>query len=179
MQRGHEPAAPAWHERSNRPLHLAVAVLAVLLMAGSPWVTMVTRLPRDPGWGNLVHLVGGVVLLALLLLYAVNVAGGGRWRGFLPWRADAQPGLRAELQGLLRLKLPAVEGGALFPLIEALLLLTLMATAITGLGWLLTEGGPTATDWGDLHVLAARATLGLMVAHVLAVSSHLLDFVRG
>lgn len=171
--------APAWHERSNRPLHLAVAVLTVALIAGSPWVTMVTRLPRDPGWGNLAHLVGGLVLLALLLAYAYNVAGGGRWRGFLPWRADAQPGLAAELRGLLRLRMPAVEGGALFPLIEALLLLSLLATAFTGLGWLVTQGGPTATDWGDLHILAARAAGALTVTHVLAVSSHLLDFVRG
>lgn len=174
-----EPGAPAWHERSNRPLHLAVAVLTAALFAGSPWVTMVTRLPRNPGWGNWAHLVGGLVLLALLLVYVFNVAGGGRWRGFLPWRADVQPGLAAELRGLLRLKLPAVEGGALFPLIEALLLMSLLATAGTGLGWLVTQGGPTATDWGDLHILAARVALVLAVTHMLAVSSHLLDFVRG
>jgi hypothetical protein len=101
-----------------------------------------------------------------------------RWRLYFPY-APAQIGnVGRDLAGLLRGRIPAAEGGGLFGLIEGLLLVTLIATAATGIGWLITQGSVEALAWRSHHVLAARAFVGLLVLHVLTVATHLLDLLR-
>jgi hypothetical protein len=73
---------------------------------------------------------------------------------------------------------PAAEGGGLIGFVEGLLLVALVATAATGAGWFLAQGGDAALAWREQHVIAARTLAGLLAAHVVTVSLHLLDFVR-
>jgi cytochrome b561 len=63
-------------------------------------------------------------------------------------------------------------------MIEGLLLVALLAAAVSGAAWVLNQGTDLAMAWRDYHVLAARTFTGLLVLHVLAVASHLLDFLR-
>lgn len=82
------------------------------------------------------------------------------------------------MAGLLLGRIPAAEGGGLFGFIEGLLLLALVATAVTGAAWFLAQGSSEALAWRASHVFAARGLIGLLALHVVTVSLHLLDFVR-
>ena len=62
--------------------------------------------------------------------------------------------------------------------IEGVLLLALIVTGVTGALWLFTQGTASALDWRSWHIVAARVFIAAGVAHLLAVASHLLDFVR-
>jgi cytochrome b561 len=57
-----------------------------------------------------------------------------------------------------------------------LALLALMTAALTGVGWFLAHGSDAALGWRECHIVAARCLVGLVVLHILAVASHLLDF---
>jgi cytochrome b561 len=49
---------------------------------------------------------------------------------------------------------------------------------VSGAAWVLNQGTDLALAWRAHHILAARTFAGLLVLHVLAVASHLVDFVR-
>jgi hypothetical protein len=83
-----------------------------------------------------------------------------------------------DLRGLLHGRIPAAEGGGLFGLIEGLLLLALLATAMTGAAWYLTQGSAEALAWRGHHALAVRGLATLFVLHAVSASLHLLDFLR-
>ena len=158
--------------------HLAVAALSLWLIATSPWVSMLRRVPSGAGWLDYAHIVIGCVVLVLALAYARTCTRDGRWPLYFPY-APAQIGnVGRDLAGLLRGRVPASEGGGLFGLIEGLLLVLLVATAASGVAWLLTQGSAQALAWRDYHILAARGLIGLLVLHVLSVATHLLDLVR-
>ena len=168
------PASEATTDRQ----HFAVAALSLWLIVTSPWVSMLRRIPQGAGWLDYAHVVIGCVLLVLGLVYIRSCTREGRWRLYFPY-APAQIGnVGRDLAGLLRGRMPASEGGGLFGLIEGLLLLTLIATASTGVAWLITQGSVEALEWRDHHILAARAFIGLLVLHVLTVAMHLLDLLR-
>ncbi len=59
-----------------------------------------------------------------------------------------------------------------------MLLVALVVTALTGAMWFLLQGSSDAIAWRGWHILSARALIGVGIAHVLAVASHLLDLVR-
>ncbi len=63
-------------------------------------------------------------------------------------------------------------------MVEGLLLVAFIVTAVSGAAWVLNQGTDLAMAWRAHHILAARTFAGLLVLHVLAVASHLLDFVR-
>jgi len=168
------PASEATADRQ----HFAVAALSLWLIVTSPWVSMLRRIPQGAGWLDYAHVVIGCVLLVLGLVYIRSCTREGRWRLYFPY-APAQIGnVGRDLAGLLRGRMPASEGGGLFGLIEGLLLVTLIATASTGVAWLITQGSVEALAWRGHHILAARAFVGLLVLHVLTVATHLLDLLR-
>jgi cytochrome b561 len=151
-------------------LHGAIALACVWLVATSPWVAMLRRVPSGAGVLEYAHVAVGFVALLLALAYAVLVARGGGWRTQFPWVSGGGRLVVREAAGLLRGKLPGTEGGGLFAAIEGLLLLAVLFVAVTGAGWLLAHGGADALTWRDVHVVGARVLIGLLVAHVLAVA---------
>lgn len=158
--------------------HLAVALLTSWLVLTSPWIGMYRRVPAGAGWLDHAHVALGFAALAIGIMYAWNCARGGRWPAYFPLVPPHAGQVGRDLAGLLRGRVPASEGGGLFGLIEGLLLLALVGTGATGAAWLAAKGGDSALGWRDAHIVCARVLIGLLVAHVITVSLHLLDFVR-
>ncbi len=165
-------------ERLSGALHLTLAVACLWLLASSPWLRMVRHLPASPGFVNLAHVVLGVTVAVLLPVYLAHCSLGERRQLCFPWLTGHMGAVKRDLAGLARGHLPAAEGGGLLAMLEGLLLLALLATALTGAGWLLVQGSQAALTWYELHVTCARVFGGLLLLHVLGVSLHLLDFVR-
>jgi hypothetical protein len=165
-------------DRSSDRQHLAVALLTLWLLITSPWVSMLRRIPPSAGWLDYAHVVLGLLALVLGVAYAWSCTRGERWRLYFPWTPSELRSVGRDLAGLLRGCMPSSEGGGLFGLIEGLLLLLLLATALTGAGWLATQGSDAALAWREYHALAARGLVGLLVLHVVTVSLHLTDFLR-
>jgi len=134
---------------------------------------------RPAGFIDLSHVVLGLAVLPLVVVYAIACLHGGRWRLYFPWAAGAFAPVARDVAGLLRGERPMSEGGGLFSTIEGLLLLALLATAATGALWFAFAGAPEAYGWRAAHLWAARGTAVLLLLHVVAVSLHLVDLLRG
>lgn len=166
-------------ERIANPLHVALAIVAGWLVFSSPWVELYKQLPADAGWITRLHVWLGWATLLLGLLYLAVCARGARWRMYFPWAGGQMGAVRRDVAGIFLGEVPSVEGGGLFALIEGLLLVALIAAGLTGALWFITEGTSAAVGWRDWHIVAARVAVALLVLHVVSVSLHLLDFVRG
>jgi hypothetical protein len=165
-------------ERLSNPLHLAIALLVVWLTFSSPWIGMYQRMPDQPGWINLSHVLGGFAVLAMTLVYGLACTHGGRWRLYFSWLAGDFAATGRDIAGMFRGELPMSEGGGLFAAIEGLLLLAVLLAAVTGAAWFLVQGSATAPTWREAHIVAARSAAALTILHFVCVSLHLLDFVR-
>ncbi len=140
-------------ESTTNRLHTALAVLVLWLVATSPWVSMLRRLPSGAGFFDYAHVALGWLALVLALVYAAALMRGGRWKQYVPGKAAGITGM-----------------------IEGLLLVAIVATGATGAMWFLLQGSSDVVAWRAWHILSARAFIGVGIAHVLAVASHLLDF---
>ncbi|PKL96291.1 MAG: hypothetical protein CVV18_02270 [Gammaproteobacteria bacterium HGW-Gammaproteobacteria-8] len=169
---------PVRLERLAERLHLPIALLSLWLLATSPWVGLRRVIPDDPGFWNWNHLLLGLLMLPLALVYLAGNLVQGRWREHFPWLVGNLDSLGRDLAGLLRARLPAAGGAGLFSVIQGLLLLALVATALTGLGWFLSEGSRAALAWRDWHISVAWSFGVLLLLHVLSASAHLLYFLR-
>lgn len=158
--------------------HLLVALLSGWLILTSPWVHMFRRIPGNAGFLDWAHVALGLVATLLAITFTVSCTRLGRWKLYFPWLAGSLAQVKSDLRGLFRGTVPTAEGGGLFALLEGLLLLALLATAVTGCAWLLVQGSAAAVDWRGYHILAARGMIALLVLHIAAVSLHLLDFIR-
>ncbi len=167
---------PAQREALNAHLHWGLALLALWLVLTSPWVSMFRRLPAGAGFFDYAHVAAGWLALLAGGVYVVTVGQGGRWRAFYPWAAGAGGAIVRDLGGILRGQVPAADGPGLYGAIKGLLLLALLATALTGAGWSLAQGSDAALGLRELHQGAVKLLLVTGAAHVLAVASHLLDF---
>ena len=165
-------------DRLNGPLHLLVALAAAWLLLSSPWIGMYDRMPEEPDWVTLAHVVVGFLALPLGIGYAAAVVQGGRWREYFPYLGGDLGAVGRDLAGIFRGRLPTVEGGGLFPMIEGLVLLALLVSALTGAAWFLVPGTETAVALREAHILASRGFGGLLLLHLAGVALHLLDFVR-
>jgi hypothetical protein len=165
-------------DRLVNPLHLLIALAATWLLASSPWIAMYHALPEPAGAINLSHVVLGLALLPLGLVYLLACTAGGRWRLYFAWMAAQFEGIAADVSGLFRGQRPGSEGGGLFAAIEGLLLLALIAVAASGAGWFVERGTDAAVAWRAWHISTAHAFAVLMGLHVLAMSLHLVDLVR-
>ena len=165
-------------DRLNGPLHLAVALAGAWLVCSSPWIGMYHRMPEDPDWINVSHVIVGFAALLLGGVYTAGCAQGGRWREYFPWVGGEVAAVGRDVAGLVRGRLPTVEGGGLLPAIEGLLLLALLAAGATGALWFFVQGSDTAVALRDAHIAAARTFAVLMLLHFVGVAVHLLDFVR-
>jgi cytochrome b561 len=139
---------------------------------------MLRRIPEGAGWVDWSHVVVGFATLPLAVAYAWWSVREGRWRLVFPWLPPQVRAVGSDLAGLLRGRIPASEGGGLFGLIEGLLLLALLAAATTGAVWYLGQGSDAALEWRAHHQFAARTLIALLLLHVAAVGTHLLEFLR-
>lgn len=159
--------------------HLLVALLAAWLILSSPWVQLLRRIPREAGFLTYAHVALGFLALLPGLTFTAACVRKGRWRLYFPWLTGRLRQSAHDLAGLVRGRIPTVEGGGLIMLIEGLLLLAFVATAATGAAWFWTQGSGEAMAWRQHHLFAAHWLIGLLVVHVLAGALHILDFVRG
>lgn len=165
-------------DRTGRAQHWLAAVLAIWLIATSPWISMRRVVPQSPTFWDLAHIGLGIALAVIAVTYFfTNVLDGG-WRRHFPWLAGNLSEVGSDLRAIARLKIPSPGGAGLFSLIQGLLLVFLLATAATGTGWLVADGSRAALAWREWHILAANVFAWFLVAHVIASALHLLDFVR-
>ena len=156
-------------------LHLATVLLCAWLVVTSPWVSMLRRIPADAGLVDWAHVVLGFAALIAGAAYLYACTQGGRWRLYFPWLAgDIGPAAR-DLGGLLRRRLPSADGGGLFAVIEGLLLLALVVVGVTGAAWFMLQSSEHAIACRNVHIVGAHVLVGLIVAHVLAVATHLFE----
>ena len=165
-------------EASRDRQHFVLAVMLAWLIVTSPWVAMLRRIPSGAGFFDYAHVALGFVALPLSVTYALACVRAGGWRLYFPWASGGLGAVGRDVAGLLRGRIPSAEGGGLFATIEGLLLIALAVTAVTGAAWYLEQGSSAALAWREWHICAARGLAGLVVLHVVAVASHLLDFVR-
>lgn len=168
-------ALDAGRDALTSRLHLIAVAVCAWLIFTSPWVAMLRRIPTAAGVLDYAHVgVGGAGLL-VALAYTAACVRRGRWRTYFPWAAGDFRACARDVAGLLKGRLPSAEGGGLFAVIEGLLLLGLLVAGLTGAAWFVTQGSDAALQWRDVHVVASRVLIGLIVAHVIAVATHLLD----
>jgi cytochrome b561 len=165
-------------ERLANPLHLLIALLVLWLVASSPWIGMYDRMPDEPGFFNIGHVIAGLAVLAMTLVYGLTCTLGGRWRLYFPWLAGDVAAIGRDIAGIFRGERPMSEGGGLFAAIEGLLLLAVLVTALTGAVWFVTQDSAAAEPWRQAHVLAVRGAIVLTLLHIVSVVLHLLDFMR-
>jgi hypothetical protein len=156
--------------------HAAVVAVVAWLVSTSPWVAMLRRVPAGAGFLDHAHIVLGFAGLLLAVTYTFSCVKAGGWRTYFPWVAGPFGPVGRDLAGLFRGRIPSAEGGGLYSLIEGLALLALVATALTGAAWFVADGSDAALGWRECHIVAARTLIGLVVLHIVAVASHLLDF---
>lgn len=159
-------------------LHLLVAVLAVWLVATSPWVSMLGKMPREPGFFNVAHVYGGLAASLLALAYLFDCVRDGAWKLNFPWASGEVRSVVEDLRGIFRGRVPAAESGGLFGALSGLTLVAFLATGITGAVWSWTEGTTAALEWRAAHLVSVRVFIVLGCLHIVAVALHLLDFVR-
>jgi cytochrome b561 len=165
-------------DRLANPLHLLIALATLWLLATSAWLGMYRRVPDPAGWINASHIALGFAALALGAVYTLACTLGGRWRLYFPWLGGQGAAVLRDLAGLARGQRPMSEGGGLFGAIEGLLLLALLAAGLTGALWFAQQGSESALAWRSAHVMAAWSFAGLLIAHVISVSLHLVDLIR-
>jgi hypothetical protein len=158
--------------------HLAVSLLSGWLILTSPWVALLRRIPSEAGFLDYSHIVLGCITLLFAITYTITCTRAGRWRLYFPWLAGQFGVVARDVGGMRRGRIPAAEGGGLFAMIEGVLLVLLLATAVTGALWLSAQGAESALNWRGFHIVAARGLAGFIVLHVVTVSLHLIEFVR-
>jgi len=161
-----------------RHQHLMVTLLSVWLILTSPWVSMFSKIPRQPGVFDRLHVWIGLITLVLTITYSVSCLRNGGWRLYFPWLTGQVSQVGADLRGLFRARIPAAESGGLFGALEGLTLLALLATGVTGAGWLWAQGTSSAMEWRAAHMLLAHGLVVFVVLHTVAVALHVLDFIR-
>jgi hypothetical protein len=168
-------AAPAGKGRLDAHLHAALALCALWLVGTSPWIGMLRRVPAGAGWLDYTHVALGWLTLLLAIAYAWSLLRGGRAAWYFPWLAGQAGAIGRDLAGLLRGSVPPADGPGLYGAIKGLLLLALLATALTGAAWHLAQGADAALMLRGWHAAGAKVLIGAGVAHALAVASHLLE----
>lgn len=165
----------------HRWIHIQHGLLILLiawLIATSPWVHLYNRIPPSPTFWVWSHLILGVIALVLTVTFTTTCLAQGRLRHYFPWAFGRFRPLFSDLSGLVRLRIPTNEGGGLFGVIKGLLLLALLATAVTGAMWWWNEGTRAAVAWRGWHLDAVRYLVVFLVLHIIATIAHLVDFMR-
>jgi cytochrome b561 len=171
----HTTPALAGREALQNRLHAVAVLLCAWLILTSPWIAMLRRIPSGAGALDYAHVVLGFAGLVVAMAYTYACSRGGRWRLYFPWVAGELRPLARDLAGLVRGRLPSAEGGGLFAVVEGLLLLCLLLVGVTGAAWFALQGDAAALACRGVHIVAARVLIGLIVAHALAVATHLLE----
>lgn len=171
-------ATGRWLERFATHQHLLVAGLSLWLVATSPWVHLRRAIPRSAGGWDYSHIALGCAVFLLSITFLWSCLRRGGWRQYFPWACGELGQVGGDLSGLARGRLPTAGGAGLFALIEGLGLLSLFATAATGVAWLWYQGSSEALSWRQHHLFAARGLIAFLVLHAITASLHLLEFLR-
>lgn len=166
-------------DRAGRLQHWLVALPALWLVLTSPWIGMRRIVPDSATFWDRVHIGLGLALTVLAVTYLVTNVIDGRWRQHFAWLAGNLSEVRSDFNAIVRLRVPSADGAGLFAVIQGLLLLLLLAAALTGVGWLMADGARVALVWREWHIVSADCFAWLLVVHVLASALHLLDFLIG
>ncbi|MCH1923908.1 cytochrome b/b6 domain-containing protein [Shewanella sp. C32] len=159
-------------------VHLLTMVLCALLLIGSTKLMMLRRIPTNASFWDLSHVWLGWLVALLSLLFLGKLCVHGRWRLYFPWLALQWRPIVNDIKGLGKGKIPSAGGAGLFSLIEGFTVLSLVATAATGVMWFFTQGSADAASWRLWHHSASHWFIGLLIVHVLCALSHLIDMVR-
>lgn len=162
-----------------RRVHTGTLATVLVLYGSSPWLGMLRRVPREAGVVDYVHLALGALALGLALAFVALAFRAGRWRLYFPWAAGQGGQVCRDLAGLLRARMPRSEGGGLNTALQGLVLLALLGTALTGAGWLLTQGTDAALAWRDVHATFAHVLGAFVIAHAVTALAHVIDLARG
>ena len=165
-------------DRTRRAQHWLAAAFSVWLIATSPWISMRRIVPKSPTFWDYAHIGLGIALAAIAIAYTITTLVDGGWRRHFPWAAGNLSEVKSDLNAIAKLKIPSAGGAGLFSLIQGVLLVMLLATALTGIGWLLADGSRTALAWREWHMLAANAFAWLLALHLIASALHLVDLLR-
>lgn len=165
-------------DRLGRTQHWLVALISIWLIGTSPWISMRRIVPESATSWDYAHIGLGLALAVLAVTYLLTNLVEGRWRQYFPWATGNLSEVRSDLAGIARAKIPSAGGAGLFPVIQGMLLIVLLATALSGLGWLLADGSRAALAWREWHMIVANVFAWLIAIHVIASALHLLDFVR-
>lgn len=158
-------------------LHGLLVPALPLLLAATPWILMVRQWRAQPGWGDWLHLMLGLLVFFATAALALGGWQRRRWALWLPpFNAAGRRRLGEDLGRLARGRIPSSEAGGLFAFFEGLLLLAVMAAGASGLAWLLAQGGDTALVLGEWHRWCGITAGVLFALHFLAVALHLRDF---
>ena len=131
---------PAQREALNAHLHWGLAVLALWLVATSPWVSMFRRFPAEAGFFDYAHVVLGWLALVVVVVYCVTVLQGGRWQWFFPWASGHLAAIGRDLVGIARGSVPAADGPGLYGAIKGLAAAGAACHRVDG-RWLVTGTG--------------------------------------
>lgn len=164
-------------ERVAERLHLPIALASIWLLASSPWLQMRRLVPEDAGLINQLHIWLGAAMAGLGLVYFIAVLPTAG-RDLFPWIFGRFAPLGRDLAGLARARIPGPGGGGLFSILQGLLMLSLLAASWTGMAWWWSDGARVALAWREWHASAAQAFGVLLVLHMVAVATHVLDFLR-
>lgn len=165
-------------ERFSGLQHLLLALGTIWLIVTSPWVGMRRIVPENPTFWDLSHIGLGIAVAALALSYFLTQSVGGRWRQHWPWLVGRVVPAGRDLAGLVRGRIPPSGGDGLFPMIQGLALVLLLAASATGAGWLIADGSRAALAWREWHIVTANAFGWSLLAHALAGAAHVLEFRR-
>jgi len=165
-------------ERFSGLQHLLLALGTIWLIFTSPWIGMRRAVPENPSFWDLSHLGLGLLVTLLAFSYLVTQSIGGRWREHWPWLVGRLRPAGRDLAGLFFGRIPPSGGHGLFPMIQGLVFMLLVAASVTGAGWLLADGSRAALAWRDWHIVSANAFGWLLLCHALAGVAHVLELRR-
>jgi hypothetical protein len=166
-------------DRAVRWLHTASIAAVLVLYAGSPWLAMLRRVPRDASLFDHAHLYAGGFALVVASAFLLLGLGSGRWREYFPWASGHLAEVGRDAAGLFRGRWPPGEGAGLYSALKGLVLLAMLAVAATGAGWFLSQGTDAALAWRSAHASLAHALGVLITLHAVAALAHVIELARG
>jgi hypothetical protein len=165
-------------ERFSGLQHLLLAFGTIWLIVTSPWIGMRRIVPENATFWDYSHVGLGIVVTLLAICYLATQCVGGRWRQHWPWLVGRIRPAGRDLAGLFRGRIPPSGGDGLFPMIQGLALLLLVAASTTGSGWLIADGSRAALAWREWHIVSANAFAWILLLHALAGAAHVLELRR-
>jgi cytochrome b561 len=174
----HATLGGAATDRAVRLLHTAAIAAGLVLYAGSPWIAMLRRLPREASFFDYAHVAAGTFALVVAFAFLLTGLLAGRWREYFPWASGQLAAVGRDVAGLLRGRMPSGEGAGLNSALKGFVLLAMLGTAATGAAWYLQQGADAALACRAAHASLAHALAALVVLHAATALAHVIELAR-